>query len=82
MPPYFGEFTPVVAERLLDTRDGVGGLGGGFAAGEQRAWSPLATGRVPSGATALVVNVTATQAAAPGYCVWRPATIPRPPCRR
>ncbi len=74
--PFFGEFTPVVAERLLDTRDGAGGLGGVFAAGEQRAWGPLATGRVARGANALVVNVTATQAAAPGFVRLAPCDDP------
>lgn len=65
--PYFGRFTPVVGERLLDTRDGTGGPLGALAAGEERVWDPLATGRVPADATALVVNVTATEASEAGY---------------
>ena len=70
-------FHPLGPERVLDTRDGTGGFG-----------APLGTlpitvtiaGRagVPVGATAVVLNLTATNTTVPGFLTVYPADGPRP----
>ena len=57
--------------RCLDTRSGNGTLDAPLAAGESRSLQISGRGQVPVGASAVIVNVTATNVASPGYVtVW------------
>ncbi len=63
-----GAFTPVKAFRMLDTRDGTGARRGPVPANGSVAVQVLGRGGVPaSGVSAVVVNVTVTNPAGPGY---------------
>ncbi len=64
-----GLFVPVSPERNLDTRSGGGPVpGGGTVA------VPVASGQIPAtGVGAVIANVTATEAAAPGFVTAYPA---------
>ena len=57
---------PITASRLVDSRNGTGGWNGTIAPGETRAIHPGAGGVLPAGAHDVLLNVVATQAAAPG----------------
>jgi hypothetical protein len=57
-------FTPLEPVRLLDTRDGTGGTSGAVEAGGTIDLRVVDGLRVPLGATAVVLNVTATSATA------------------
>lgn len=74
---FSGALTPVVPARLMDTRDGLGGMILG--AGETRELVVVGRGGVPvSGVDAVALNVTATvPTAAPYVTVW-PAGVDRP----
>lgn len=67
-----GRFVPVPPTRLLDTRDGTGGVAGLVAAG--RTVTLQATGGVvPASATAVALNLTITQSQGPGFLTAWPA---------
>ena len=67
-------FEPLSPARILDTRDGTGTVGGSTAPlGPGAAINLQVTGAggVPSDATAVVMNVTYTDATAPGFLtIW------------
>ena len=70
-------YTAVTPDRLMDTRDGLGGpmLTGGMA----RSLQVSGRGGVPaSGAIAVVLNVTVTQPAAAGFVTVWPTGVGRP----
>jgi hypothetical protein len=70
-----GRFVPLTPQRLFDTRDGQGPL----AAGESIDIDVLGQGLVPAtGVAAVVVNLTATEAASAGYVTAYPAGQERP----
>ncbi len=79
-------FVPVTPERVLDTRTGVG-LSGPFTSPTGRTLQvtgsiPTASGPgtvVPTGATAVVLNVTAVQPQADGFLAVRPDGTPGDP---
>jgi hypothetical protein len=73
-------FTGITPTRVLDTRDGTGGIGGRFHSGESRDLdvAPAAQGAVPRDATAVVLNVTAVNPSSDGYVTVWPAGI-KPP---
>ncbi len=75
-----GRLVGVEPHRLLDTRVGPG-TPGGAPPEPGRTIDIIASGAgspVPSGASAVVVNVTATEATAPGYVtLWGPGDRPR-----
>lgn len=60
--------------RVLDTRGGAGPLG----AGESRALQVGGTSGIPPAATAVVMNVTATDTTADGYLTVYPGGVARP----
>jgi hypothetical protein len=64
-----GAYQPVAPTRILDTRDHRGPLGPGASLNLQVA----GTARVPAGATAVVLNVTATDTTSAGYLTLYPA---------
>lgn len=63
--------------RILDTRDGTG-LTGAFGPGETREATVTNVGGVPLGATAVVLNVTVTQASAASHLTVWPADQTQP----
>jgi hypothetical protein len=64
-------FVGVTPARLLDTRDGTGGIGGRFASGDHRDLPVVGHGNVPADATAVVLNVTAVDPGSYGFVtVW------------
>jgi hypothetical protein len=74
-------FEPLSPTRILDTRDGTGTAGGSTApigAGGVIDLQVTGAGGVPADATAVVMNVTYTEATAPGYLTIWPSGEPRP----
>jgi hypothetical protein len=73
-------FTGITPQRVLDTRNGVGGIGGRFRSGQTRALTvaPAARGAVPAGVAAVVLNVTAVNPTDNGYVTVWPAGQPKP----
>ncbi len=72
-------YTPVAPERLLDTRIGLGAPTGALGVNGQIRLSVAGRGPVPSsGVDAVVLNVTATEAAGAGFVTVFPAGSPRP----
>ena len=56
-----GEFTPVTPSRILDTRDGTGGISGPFGPQQTSSIAVAGAGGLPaSGVGAVVLNVTVT----------------------
>ena len=80
--PAAAAFTPVVPERLLDTRSGtqVGYTGAKPTAGQTVTLQVTGVGttNVPSGASLVVLNVTATAATAGGFVTVYPCGSARP----
>lgn len=70
-------FVPVSPQRVLDTRVGLGWAGGALGAGGS-AVLQLPVGAVDSAASAVVLNVTATEAAGPGFVTVWPAGKQQP----
>jgi hypothetical protein len=77
-------YVPLVPSRVLDTRpggqtaDGLGQGGGPAAAASITEVPILGRAGVPSGAAAAVLNVTVTEASAPGYVTVFPCGEPTP----
>ncbi len=80
--PVRGTFTPVDPVRVLDTRDGTGVAGqhpGPLGAGQVTQLHIAGVGGVPeTGAGAVVLNLTATEAPGPGYVTAYPCGEARP----
>jgi len=74
-----GALTPVTPARILDTRDGTGGITGAIPANGSVDVQITGRGGVPStGVRAVILNATVTGTAAPGYLTIHPAGIARP----
>src|SRR5215207_17221 len=69
---------PITATRLVDSRNGTGGFNGSMAPGETRVLNPATSGALPNGAHDLLLNVVATQAAAPGFLTVFPCKLGQP----
>jgi hypothetical protein len=69
---------PITASRIVDTRSAVGGPKGPMTPGETRVIDPAASGALPAGAHVVLLNVVATQAAAPGFLTVYPCKDGRP----
>lgn len=80
--PVRGTFTPLDPTRVLDTRDGTGVAGerpGPLGAGQVTRLHMTGVAGVPeTGVGAVVLNVTATGAAGPGFVTVYPCGIARP----
>jgi hypothetical protein len=77
--PGGGRYNPLTPARILDTRDGTGGVAG--AIGSNATVDVQITGRggVPaSGVSAVAMNVTVTQPTEFSYLTLSPAGLPRP----
>jgi hypothetical protein len=73
-----GTFVPVTPNRLVDTRDGTGGVLGPIGPGTSFTAALASTGVIPAGATAAVVNVTSANSTGPSYVTAWPAGVARP----
>ena len=72
-------YTPVPPDRLLDSRDGTGGSATPWAPSETRSLVVTGVGGVPADATAVVLNLTVTDATLGGYVTAWPAGTAQPP---
>lgn len=73
-----GAFVPVSPQRLVDSRDGTGGVAGQLGPESQVA-TPLANGApVPGNASAVVVNVTSVNSSLPSFVTAYPTGASRP----
>jgi uncharacterized repeat protein (TIGR01451 family) len=72
------KFVPVDPVRVLDTRDGVGGVPVGVVAAGDGVTFRVTGGEVPADARAVALNVTTTLPAGPGYVTVWPAGEPMP----
>lgn len=73
-----GAFVPVSPQRLVDSRDGTGGILGQLSEGGSVV-APLATGSpVPGHAGAVVVNVTSVNSTLPSFVTAWPSGLGRP----
>jgi subtilisin family serine protease len=70
-------FTPIAPARILDSRVG-NGLSGPFTSDVPRTLQVTGRGGVPSGASAVVANVTVTDTAGPGHVIVWPADAAQP----
>ena len=74
-----GRYNPLTPARLLDTRNGTGGISGPVGPGATAEVQVTGRGGVPaSGVSAVVMNVTVTQPTAAGSLTVSPAGDPRP----
>lgn len=71
-------FVPLTPARILDTRQGVGGVTGPIVSGGTFELQVAGAGGVPADATGVVLNVTSTQTTAAGYATIWPAGEPQP----
>jgi WD40 repeat protein len=71
-----GKFHAVAPDRVLDTRIG-NGAPGPIVAGAQRDVTIVGRAGIPTGATAVTINVTATKTASAGYFTLWPTGAPR-----
>ncbi|MFM7535810.1 MAG: L,D-transpeptidase family protein [Acidimicrobiales bacterium] len=74
--PATSAYAPVAPTRLVDTRIGLGGTRPGV--GGSLVVPVAGRANVPPDATAVVVNVTATETGGPGFVVAYPNGVPRP----
>ena len=73
-----GAFVPVSPQRLVDSRDGTGGVAGQLGP-ESHVATPLANGApVPGNASAVVVNVTSVNSSLPSFVTAYPTGASRP----
>ncbi len=74
-----GSYNPLTPARVLDTRDGTGGVSGPLGPAGAVEVAITGQGGVPaSGVSAVVLNVTATQPTASGFLTLFPAGSPLP----
>jgi hypothetical protein len=76
--PGGGAVTAIDPQRLLDSRIGLDTAAGPFQSGETRAVSVTGRAGVPASATAVVLNLTATEPTQPGFLTVWPAGTDRP----
>jgi spore germination protein YaaH len=77
MPATYHPLTPA---RILDTRDGTGGLSGPFSSHVARTFQVTGSGGVPSTATAVTGNLTVTGQTSLGYLYMGPSAMAYPTC--
>jgi hypothetical protein len=68
----FSTYHALTPTRILDSRDGTGGLSGAFSSHVARTFTVWGHGGVPSGATAVTGNLTVTQQTNLGYLAIGP----------
>jgi hypothetical protein len=73
-----GTYHALTPTRILDTRDGTGGLSGPFRSHVARTFQVTGVGGVPAGATAVTGNLTVTQQSSLGYLAIGPVAQNNP----
>ncbi len=73
-----GTYVPLPPVRVLDTRDGTGGLSGRFISGKPRTVQIAGAGSVPDGAIAVTGNLTVTGQTSGGYVTLGPTVASKP----
>jgi len=77
--PFPGQYRPLVPARILDTRDGTGGVRGALGPNQAIDVPVAGRGGVPaSGVGAVAMNVTATSPTQAGYLTVYPTGVGRP----
>ncbi len=71
-------FYPLIPARILDSRDGTGGLSGPFSSHVARTFQVTGTGGVPAGATAVTGNLTVTGQTSNGFLFIGPVAMNNP----
>jgi hypothetical protein len=71
-------FVPLTPTRILDSRDGTGGLSGPFSSHVARTFTVIGHGNVPTNATAVTGNLTVTQQTSLGYLAIGPVAMNNP----
>jgi hypothetical protein len=71
-------YVPLTPARILDTRDGTGGLSGPFRSHVARTFQVTGHGGVPTGATAVTGNLTVTLQTSYGYLYLGPVAMNNP----
>jgi len=71
-------YFPLNPTRILDSRDGTGGLSGAFSSHVARTFTVIGHGGVPSGATAVTGNLTVTQQTNLGFLAIGPVAMNNP----
>jgi hypothetical protein len=71
-------FMPLTPDRILDTRTGIGGYSQAVGQDKSISVQVRGSGGVPASATAVVLNLTATQPTIGGYATVWPTGQPRP----
>jgi hypothetical protein len=71
-------YVPLVPARILDTRDGTGGLAGPFVSHQARAFQVTGAGGVPGSATAVTGNLTVTGQGYLGFLFIGPVAMDYP----
>jgi outer membrane protein assembly factor BamB len=71
-------YHPLTPTRILDSRDGTGGLSGKFSTNVARTFQVAGNGVVPTGATAVTGNLTVTEQSAYGYLYIGPIAMNNP----
>ena len=73
-----GLFVPVTPQRLIDTRDGTGGSAASMGNDATHTMAIATSSPIPSGAKAVVVNVTSVNSSAPSYVTVWPTNAIKP----
>jgi len=73
-----GPYHPLVSQRVLDTRTSIGGHHGRLGADGKMNIQISGQGGVPTGAAAVVMNVTVTNTTAASFLTIYPTGVPRP----
>jgi hypothetical protein len=71
-------YVPLTPTRILDSRDGTGGLSGRFGSHVARTFGVSGHGGVPSSANAVTGNLTVTGQSSPGYLYIGPVAMNNP----
>ncbi len=71
-------YVPLTPTRILDSRDGTGGLSGAFSSHLARTFQVIGHGGVPSNATAVTGNLTVTQQSSLGFLFIGPIAANNP----
>jgi hypothetical protein len=74
----FATYHALTPTRILDTRDGTGGLSGAFSSHVARTFTVWGHGGVPTGAIAVTGNLTVTQQSSLGYLAIGPVAQNNP----
>jgi hypothetical protein len=79
MPDMSGAtYVPLTPSRILDSRDGTGGISGALGSHVAQPFTVIGRGGVPYGATAVTGNLTVTQQSSQGFLYLGPVAANNP----